>query len=217
MNSPDEKIMKMIKETLDKEMSESALDINVYCRDGFVTLTGMVDTLSEKRAAEEIATSVQGIKGIGNNLTISTDGTITDKQVEAEVIEKLRDSEFKDGLTGVSAKVERGIAILKGSVKTLRDRNRAVNEAEKALGVKDVVSNIEIESARRFDDISIANKLTQQFANADLSIPDLVTDVRKGVVHLYGHVNGRDDMELAVEIAEGVEGVTKVHNALNLR
>lgn len=217
MNSLDEKIMKTIKETLDKEMRESALDINVYCRDGFVTLTGMVDTLSEKRAAEEIASSVQCIKGIENNLTISTDGTITDKQIEAEVIEKLRDSEFKDRLFGVSANVESGIAILKGSVKTLRDKNRAINEAEKALGVKDVVSNIEIKSTRRFDDVSIANKLTQQFANADLSIPDLLTDVRKGVVHLYGHVNNRDDMELAVEIAEGIEGVTKVHNALNLR
>jgi osmotically-inducible protein OsmY len=217
MSDIDDRISKEIKEALDKEMSESAMDINVDSRDNFVTLSGMVDTLAEKRAAEEIATLINEIKGIENNITISTDGTITDKEVESEVINKLRRSRFEGKLTGVSATVSGGTAVLKGSVETLRYKKLAVNETEKALGVKDIVSNLSIESEGKYDDASIDNELSRQFHKESLSIPDIVSNVHGGVVHLSGHVDTRHDMELAVEIAEGIEGVTKVVNMINLR
>jgi len=217
VNPIDDRITKEIKESLDKEMSESAMDINVQSKNGFVTLSGIVDSLAEKRAAEEITTTIKGVRGIENNITISTDGTITDKEIEMEVINKLRNSRYKNSLIGVSANVSDGVAVLKGSVKTLRDKNLAVNEAEKAFGVKDVVSNIRIMTAGRYDDASIANTLSQRFSQTNLSLPDIFSDVNNGAVHLKGHVNSREDIELAVEIAEGIEGVTKVDNELKLR
>lgn len=213
----DDRITKEIKEALDKEMSESAMDINVDARDNFVTLSGFVDTLAEKRAAEEIVSCIKGIKDIENCMTLSTDGTITDKEIEMEVINKLRSSRFKDNIVGVSAHVSHGAAVLKGSVGTLRDKKRAVNEAEKALGVKDVVSNIKINSSGKFDDSSIAGKITRELAGTELSVPDIFTEVERGIVHLSGHINSRNEMELAVEIAESIEGVTKVVNKLKLR
>jgi osmotically-inducible protein OsmY len=193
------------------------MDINVDSRDGHVTLSGMVDTLAEKRAAEEIATLINDIKGIENVITIATDGTITDKKVESEVIEKLRDSKYSEMLAGVGASVEGGTAVLKGAVETLRYKKLAVNEAEKAIGVKDVISNIGIESAGKYDDASIENELMRRFLKEGLSLPDIATEVSSGTVIIGGHVDTRHDMETAVETAEGIEGVIKVINKLNLR
>lgn len=217
MNDFDNRISKEIKEAIDKEMSESAMDVNVVTRDGHVTLSGIVDTLAEKRAAEEIATNIKKIKSIENCITISTDGYIADKEIEMEVINKLRNSDFNDRIVGVSANVSDGVAILKGSVETLRDKKRAVNEAEKALGVKDVVSNIKIETTGSFDDSSITNKLTQRLSTTELSIPDIFTETENGVVKISGHVNNRREMELAVELAQSIEGVIKVENKLRVR
>lgn len=217
MSNLDDRITKEIKEALDKEMSESAMDINVDCRDSFVTLSGFVDTLAEKRAAEEITTCIKDIQGIRNQITISTDGTITDKEIEMEVMNKLNNSHFRDDITGVSARVSDGVAVLIGSVETLRDKKRAINEAEKALGVKDVTANIDIASYREVDDASIENALTRELSATEISVPDVFSKVNDGVVKLGGHVNNRREMELAVEIAEGIEGVKKVDNKLRLR
>lgn len=216
MSNLDGRITKEIKEALDKEMRESAMDVNVDTRDGFVTISGIVDNLAEKRAAEEIATTIKEIKGIENCITISTDGTITDKHIELEVIKKIQHSRVGD-IEGVGVRVNDGIVVLEGSVKTLRDEKLAVNQAEKALGVKDIVSNIKIASYKRFDDASIVNKITQEYSATDLSIPDIFTDVHDGVVRIAGHVDSRKEMELAVEIAQSVEGVIKVENKLKLR
>lgn len=217
MNNLDDRINKEIKEALDKEMSESAMDINVNTRDGFVTLSGIVDTLAEKRAAEEIATMVKGINGIENTITISTDGTITDRQIQMEVVNKLHNSEFSEKVAGVNCSVSDGVVVLKGAVDTLRGEKLAINEAEKAIGAKDIVSNIRIASSGRFDDASIQSKLTREFAGTRLSIPDIFTEVHGGTVRLSGYVNNRQEMELAVEIAQDIEGVKDVSNKLRLR
>lgn len=217
MSDMDDRIVKEIKEVLDKEMSESAMDINADSRDGFVNLSGFVDTLAEKRAAEELATVVSHVKGIENGITISTDGTITDKAIESGVINKLRTSRHKDRLMGVSAGVSKGTAILKGSVETLRDKRMAVNEAEKTLGVRDVVANIGITTEGKFADEVIENELTRSLLSKGLSTPDIFTEVEKGTVKITGHVDNRHDMETAVEVAEDIEGVVKVINRLRLR
>lgn len=217
MSSLDSRIEKEIKEAIDKEMRESALDINVAAKNSLVKLSGFVDTLGEKKAAEEIVTTIKGVVGVENNITLSTDGTVSDKDIEELVINKFKDSEFKDRIGRVDISVTKGVAVLGGSVETLRDKKIAISEAQKALGVKDVVSNTDIASEGQFDDVSIANKLTQRFSETELSIPDIVTDVKRGTVHIFGHVNNRNELELASQIAEEVEGVVKVHNSLELR
>lgn len=217
MNHMKSSMEKEIKEKLKNEMKGTSLDIKVDVKDGFVSLWGIVDTLAVKRAVEEIVTTIRGVKGIDNDITISTDGTLSDKEVEAEVIKKMRESEFSHRLLGVGVEVSKGIAILEGHVETLRDKKLAINQAEKALGVKDVVPNVKIDTAGKFDDVSIANKLTQMLSTTDISMPDIDMAVNRGVVMLHGHVNDRDQMELAVEIAQEIEGVTKVQNKLLLR
>ncbi|EYE87501.1 hypothetical protein Q428_12910 [Fervidicella metallireducens AeB] len=203
-----------IKAYLDQEMRESELNIQVRSKDGYVTLSGFVDVLAEKNAAEELAFRVEGVKKIENCLTISTDGTFTDKEAEAEVISKFKGN---PELTPVSVKVNRGVAVLEGRVPTLRVKNLAIHQASKALGVKDVVSHITIDSLNKIDDVTINNNLYQKFSQHNMKDSDIVVDVNNGSVLLSGYVDSMHQMEAALEIAEGVEGVRNVKNNLEIR
>jgi osmotically-inducible protein OsmY len=217
MDRSDSSIVYDIREALLREMGDSAADISVLSRDGFVLLAGIVDTLAEKRSAQEIVLGIRGIKGIENDLAISTDGTILDKEVEHQVISKLRNSRYYDRIAGVSARASKGVVTLKGSVETLLDKKRAIDEAQKSLGVKDVVSNIKISSEGRYDDASLSNKLNSGLLSSRHSMGDVTADINRGVVHMSGYVNTRRDIEIAVEIAEGIEGVVKVINDIRVR
>jgi hyperosmotically inducible protein len=210
----DKGIESEIKTILEREMRDSAVDIKVQCRDGYVTLTGFVDTLGEKNTAGEIAGLVDGVKSIENCLTISTDGTFSDKETEAEVISKLRGN---SDLDSVSAKVINGVAVLEGSVPTLKHKNLAIHQASKALGVKDIVSHINVDSLYKVDDVTINNEIQRQFVNNDLDDNDIKVEIQNGSVILRGYVDTSHDMETALELAEGVEGVRNVKNFLRLR
>lgn len=203
-----------IKAYLDQEMRESELNIQVRSKDGYVTLSGFVDVLAEKNAAEELAFRVEGVKRIENCLTISTDGTFTDKEAEIEVISKFKGN---PNLTPVSVKVNKGVAVLEGRVPTLKVKNLAIHQASKALGIKDVVSHITIDSLNKVDDATINNNLYQQLSQYNMKDSDIVVDVNNGSVMLSGYVDSMHQMEAAMEIAEGVEGVRNVKNNLEIR
>lgn len=210
----DQKIEKDINRILKRELKDSSKDINIQSKNGFVTLSGFVDVLSQKNAAGDLASTIYGVKSIENCITISTDGTLSDKEIAAEVIDKLKDEE---GVNPVGAKVQRGVAILEGTVETLRDKQNAIEQAMQAIGVKDVVSHIEVDSVNRIDDVTIHNRIQQQLVNIGLDNQDIRVNVENGSVNLSGYVNTTNDMESAVEIIEGVEGVRTVKNYLKFR
>jgi hyperosmotically inducible periplasmic protein len=210
----DEKIEREIKNKLEREMHDSGVDIRVQCRDGYVTLIGFVDTLGEKNTAGELSGLIEGVKSIENCLTISTDGTFTDKETEAEVISKLKGN---PELTSVSAHVIKGVAVLEGTVNTLKEKNLAIHQASKALGVKDVASHIHVDSLYKVDDVSINNEIQRQLVNNNLDDCDIKVEVENGAVTLKGFVDKSRGMETAMEITEGIEGVRNVKNYLKVR
>lgn len=212
--SMDEKIELEIRHLLDREMLNSGLDKRIQCKDGYVTLTGFADTLAEKNAAEELAMGVKGVRSVENCITISTDGTISDKEIEAEVNKKLMKH---SNITSVGSRVQRGQVVLEGRVETLKDKKDSMQMASKALGVKEVISHVEIDTANRVDDATIKNRMNDDFVKAHLDDCDIQVDIIKGNVKLSGYVNTTDNIESAIEIAEGIEGVKTVKSFLKLR
>lgn len=210
----DEKIEREVDSIIKSRLYKSAHDIKIQSRDGYVTLLGFVDVLSEKNTAGELAGTIEGVKSVENCLTVSTDGTFSDKDAEIEVINKLRGIEEVEGL---GAKVQRGIAVLEGKVSTLRQKNLAIHEASKAMGIKDVVSHIEISSLNQVDDATIHNNIQSGFRDSQLQDCHIRSEVNNGSVNLSGYVNNIHDMETALEITEGVEGVRNIQNFLNFR
>lgn len=210
----NERIENEIRDLLERELKELSMDINVKCVNGHVTLYGIVDTLSEKLAVEELASRIDGVDSIENSITVSTDGTIEDKEIEENVMNKFKGH---PELNSVGVQVQRGTAILKGRVKTLKERKLAMKLASEALGIKDVVSHVEIDSLYKVDDVTINNRIQTELVNNKLDRNDIRVFVDNGSVRLTGYVDSLQDMETAEEIAEGIEGVRNVKNFLKIR
>ncbi|CCC57678.1 MULTISPECIES: BON domain-containing protein [Caloramator] len=89
--------------------------------------------------------------------------------------------------------------------------------ASEALGIKDVVSHVEIDSLYKIDDVTINNRIQTELVNNNLDRNDIRVFVDNGSVRLTGYVDSLHDMETAEEIAEGIEGVRNVKNFLKIR
>ena len=67
----DKRIRKNVTDRLADDTDLDASDIEVGVDDGAVTLSGSVDSLWDKRRAEDIAKSVFGVRGVINKLRAS--------------------------------------------------------------------------------------------------------------------------------------------------
>jgi osmotically-inducible protein OsmY len=67
----DERIRKKVNDRMADDTDLDASDIEVGVHDGAVTLSGSVDSLWDKRRAEDIAKSVPGVSGVNNKLRAS--------------------------------------------------------------------------------------------------------------------------------------------------
>lgn len=115
--------------------------IKVSSSNGVVRLQGIVDVFAEKMRAEDIAARVSGVTHIENNLTVSTDGRITDEDINFEVAEELRLAPNVD-ITKIYGDSKKGVVHLYGDVNHPDEAKAAVWAAAKARGVKDIVNHI---------------------------------------------------------------------------
>ncbi|NPV53966.1 MAG: BON domain-containing protein [Firmicutes bacterium] len=109
--------------------------------DDKVRIWGVVDTLSEKNRAGDIARSIPGISEVENDLAISTDGEISDSEVAFEAREELAAEPGVD-LRGVGVQSGGGTVILKGEVESEGEREAAMRAVSKARGARMVVSQL---------------------------------------------------------------------------
>lgn len=215
MNRDDELLAQKVKSRISVEMNIAASDINVSALNGVVTLTGFVDVLAEKQDAARNAAEVRGVIKVNDDITISTDGSIGDKEIQKYVNEVLNQTAVNDKPIGVNAKVSDGVAILEGSVDNKSEKKIAMREASKVYGVKDVVSHVNV--APKNNKVDIQNELNRAFLESHLDFQDVTTEVHNGKVVLDGYVTDRGTMESLMNIAEEVQGVHKVVNHLQER
>lgn len=68
---------------LDNESVEGT-DINVDVYQGKVQLTGFADSAEERSAAERIASNVEGVRGVDNNIRLRSDATSSEASSQPE-------------------------------------------------------------------------------------------------------------------------------------
>ncbi|MGI6567016.1 MAG: BON domain-containing protein [Firmicutes bacterium] len=114
--------------------------------DQVARVQGVVDTLAEKLYIRELVTSIPGISGYEDGVSISTDGAITDEQVKMEISEELDTHPASSGNVGVQ--VCDGTAYLKGRVPSKEVEAEIIRLASSARGVIQVVSQLRIDPDR---------------------------------------------------------------------
>ena len=163
-------------------------------------------------------------------------GTASNSDVEQRVKEKFNgDPQLSAADLKVSANVDRKEIKLSGAVPTENERDKAMGIAQSVEPDFSITDTIDVkprEMARTDESGRTAGKpadngpgddwirsQVQSLVKGDpLTSPDDISvDVSKGVVTLHGTVHSGKEKAQAQKMAEGVEGVTEVHNDLKIR
>ncbi len=118
------------------------LNLRVLLDDGWVTLSGEVDFQFQKRSAETVVRRLKGVRGISNNITVTSQ--VTPAAVKEKIEAALQRHASLDA-KAIKVKVDEGKVELKGTVHSYAEKMDAEDAAWSAPGVTEVEDKLLIE------------------------------------------------------------------------
>ena len=146
------------------------------------------------------------------------DDTVVTTRVKAAL---LADAAVKS--YGFKVDTSKGEVQLSGFVDNQAHIDRAVEVARAVPGVKSVENKVALKSAdttvgTKVDDGIVTARVKAAFvADAGVKSLDIAVATRKGEVQLSGFVANQGQIDHAVEVARGIEGVRTVSNQMSIR
>jgi osmotically-inducible protein OsmY len=196
------------------EPSVDATHIGVAVEDGVVTLTGTVPSYAEKRAAEEAALRVHGVRAVAEEIEVKLPGSM--KRTDADLARAAADAiEWNVWLPedALDVKVEAGVVTLSGTVPWAYQRKHAYDAVSRLVGVKRVVNLVVVKP--RVTATGIKDKIEAAFERTAHEDAEKITvTVDGGEVMLSGSVRSAAERAEAVRSAWAASGVTRVKDHL---
>lgn len=199
---------------LEFDPAVNAAHIGVSVHGGIVTLTGHVETYTEKFAAERAARRVKGVDAVAQEIEVhlSDDKKTADDEIAARAVKMLQ-WDVAVPHDGIQVKVEHGIVTLTGTASWGFQRAEAEYDVRKLTGVKGVINAIAIQP--KIEAASVRAKLTAALErNADVEAARITVEVQDGKIVLGGKVNSWSEREVAERAAWSVPGVTAVEDRI---
>jgi len=113
--------------------------------------------------------------------------------------------------------------MLSGFVDNQTQIDRAVTLIRTVEGVKNIDNKVSLKVGtatvgNKLDDSVITTKVkTALLADNTIKSQDIMVVTRKGEVQLSGFVNNQGQIDRAMEVARGIEGVTQVGNDMSIK
>lgn len=152
--------------------------------------------------------------------TVGTD--IDDTVVTTKVTSAmLSDPDVKG--TDIKVETRKGIVQLSGFVDTQDQASRAMVVARAVEGAKGVENGMTIRGGplsvgNKIDDSIVTTKVKSALlADASVKSFDIAAATNKGVVQLSGFVNNQGQIDRALELTRGVEGVQSVVSEMSIK
>ena len=160
----DRMIESRVEAGLSAEISTALDEIEVTARNGWVMLSGTVDSFHERRMAEEIAADTAGVLGVSNALALRVPEEREDTEIEADVESALAWDTRVDS-SEIEAEVSEGAVYLTGNARNAREKKWAYYNAWVA-GVKRVdASNLQVENVTQETREQVATRRNQTEAS----------------------------------------------------
>ena len=140
-----------VKAALIADPTTKARQIDVEVRRGVVQLNGFVDSAAEKAQATTVATRIDGVMEVQNNLAVNTatatageviDDSILTAKVKAKLIESDRTKAHE-----INVETKLGVVHLSGFVDSANAKAAASEIALSVSGVKDVKNEISVKTS----------------------------------------------------------------------
>ncbi|HTH12453.1 MAG TPA: BON domain-containing protein [Acidovorax sp.] len=191
--------------------------IGVAVKDGVVTLSGEVDTLMQKHAAELAVRRVAGVRGIAMDLAVklAANTRTTDADIVHSALSALRwHSLVPNGR--VTVDVDDGHVTLRGEVEWAYQSVSAEQCVRPLVAVKSVTNEIQVRPHVRA--VDLASEISAAFTRHALrEAKHIAVDVDAGVVTLRGMVDSLQEKDAAIGTAWRGKGVTRVVDQLEVR
>jgi osmotically-inducible protein OsmY len=210
-----------VQARLDKKQFHN---VKVSVDEGTATLTGTVDLYAYKAEADKRVRKAKGVTAVRNLIQVGGP-TIPDEVLEKKLGEKLEYDQVFYGnvFNAISLSVHNGVVTLGGhAFNYFNSKESALALISYYPGVKGVEDEIQVDPVSMVDD-----RIRMQVYRAVYGYPALKKyaidpgkpiriSVQNGHVGLYGMVDSKADSDIAFIRTNGVPGVFKVENFLQV-
>jgi len=213
----DEQIQRDVLSELQWDASVQSNEIGVAVKDGIVTLTGWVDSLVKKWAAEQAAVRVRGVRGVANDsevrLPISAERT--DADIAEAVLRALKWDAFIPE-DKVKVTVSNGWVTLEGEVEWDYQRQDAEWAVRRVTGVRGVTNLISVKP--RISPPDLKEKIEEALVrSAETDAQRITVELQGSKVILSGTVRSLAERKEAERVARSAPGVSSVENRIVVR
>ncbi|NIR46885.1 BON domain-containing protein [candidate division KSB1 bacterium] len=210
----DEEIKEAVKEGFLFDPRVRSFNPEITVDDGEVILTGEVDNLHAKRAAEKTAENTLGVWRVKNFLKVRPKSQLSDEQITENVRNALLNDPVTE-LSEITVSVRNGKVYLYGAVDSKYEKTHAEEVAARAEGVVVIDNKINVDESWTWkSDLEIEKDVKSElFWNPRLDKENIEVSVDDGLVTLNGTVENWSKRQAAVEEAyDG--GARRVHSRL---
>ena len=198
----DAMVKTLVEHRLIKHDLQREDNIQVSVEDHIVKLEGTVQSVAEKHWAKRLASRVEDVQRVENQLVIKVSDR-SDQQIAEGVARSIRRFVFYDIFDWIAGEVYNGVVTLKGSVREPWRKTDYERRAEAVAGVRQVDNKIEVLPTSIYDDqirVAAARSIYghPSFVRyANRSLPPIHIVVKNGKIALKGAVANKIERQLA--------------------
>lgn len=225
-DSADQRVVSAAKQTYVFKYYLKDDCIKTECKDGVVTLTGIVGRESHKALAQDTVRGLPGVKSVDNQLEI-TSHTAEDSDLWTclNVKSVLLFHRSVRG-TEIDVSVRNGNVVLSGEVSSQAKKELTIKQVYNIQNVKEVKNMLTIAMTgalgsehmnERIDDASVTAMVKFLLKSQRLTgTPEAQVESRNGVVTLRGVARNTSEKSMVTRIATDTTGVTSVVNNMTI-
>lgn len=213
----DEQIEKAVKDALTEDPRVWPFDVKVKVQFAEATLTGTVDNLEAKRAAEQDGKNTVGVWRVKDYLRVRPNSAVSDSEIIANVTAALARDPYVDRYD-IEVSALNGKAYLYGAVDSDFDKARAEDVASRVKGVIEVENLLDVREVQPWkSDRAIKEDVQDQLdwdglvdeAKVNVSVDDGVASLTGTVDTWYQYTKAAEDARAG--------GAREVRNDLHVR
>jgi len=194
-----------------------AADIGVAVHDGVITLSGTVKSFAERKAAEEAALRVAGVRDLANDIHVQMPGSLT--RTDADIAQAVRaalEGDVTVPSDRIRSSVSEGVVTLLGTVGDWHQVAAAERAVGNLAGVQDVVSELEV-NAPLIDSTVVQAEIEEALERrAERAARRITVTVLDGTATVTGTVHSWAEKEAVLGAARGTQGVHLVNDHVRI-